>query len=335
MNITQIKKFCRYLRVQVFSERTKGWAKIQCPLAPYLHESGRDSNPSFGIEIKNSRPSTAHCFTCGFTGDLGELITELKYRAGKDSDMDLVEARKMAEEDEEGGGMEIAYADEDEKEGERESIHYFPEDWLETFPHAEDSEDTLAYCESRGVPRWVIKELGLRYDVGEHRICFPIRDDFGDLIGLHGRGLTSDITPKYRMYTYPARKGNNNPQFWYGEDTVDWDKPVVVVESVFDYLSVYRCYKNVICPLTAQISTRKIKRIQDALFLVLIFDSDKPGRKASYKIKKVLKHLPVVDIRLPEGYDPGDLSVGEITDLLEPHLNNMLTNEDFCMKIKG
>lgn len=325
MNNTQIKKFCKALRVQTSSDKTKGWVQAPCPLARYTHQSGKDSNPSFGIEIKNGRSSTAHCFTCGFAGDLVELIIQLRYLAGKNSGFDFKQALKLAEADEQGGGMDLAYAEEEMEEA-KDETWYFPQKWLDTFPDCENSEKGLLYCESkRDLPLWVIRDLDLKYDPVEKRVCFPIRDEEGALIGLHGRGVNKKVKPLYRMYTYPLKKGHNNPKYWYGEEWVDWNKPVVVVESVFDLASVYRVYRNVICPLTAEVSKQKIQRIQDALFLILMFDSDKPGRKASYKIKKQLSHISIADIRLPEGQDPGDLSIPKIKKILKPHLDNVLT----------
>ena len=73
--------------------------------------------------------------------------------------------------------------------------------------------------------------LDLRYDPIERRVCFPIRDFTGALVGLHGRAIDKDTTLKYRMYTVYKQK---NPMIWYGEHWVDFDKPVLLVESVFD-----------------------------------------------------------------------------------------------------
>lgn len=324
MNITQVKKFCRYLGIRDVPDRKKGWVQVSCPLAPYTHESGRDTNPSFGINVKPGRTSNAHCFSCGFRGDLFDLVTTLRAYAGKDCKLDLVAARKMAEDDEDEGGMEIAYADDDAAE--RTNItHYFPEKWLRTFPLCINAEDGMAYLASRDVPRWVTEELLLRFDPTEKRVCFPVRDSEGRLVGLHGRGINKKVKPVYRMYTYPKKNGNNNPLYWYGEDIVDWERPIIVTESVFDFLSVYRCYKNVICPLTAELNKDKINRVRKAVKLILMFDGDKAGRRAAYNMKNQITDVLISEIRLPRGRDPGDLSVSKIKRLIQPHLNNVLT----------
>lgn len=334
MNAAQIRKFCRSLGIKVSVDKTKGWITAQCPLASWTHEKRRDDNPSFGIKVKPGRPSQAHCFTCGFAGDIMDLVLELKARAGKDSRMDLKLAGELAEDDEEGGGLELSYAEEDEKQEAQNTIEYFSEHWCNSFPVCTKSESGLSYFESRGVPRWVVDELGIRFDPNEKRVCFPIRDADKNLVGLHGRAIDDKTKPKYRMYTnlYPAKNHKNNPVFWYGEEWVNWEDPVVIVESVFDLTSVYRVYKNVICPLTAEISIKKIERIKDAFSIILILDSDKAGRKAAYKIKsniyrikKTMPYTKIIDVKLPPGKDPGDLSAAKISTILKPLLENMLT----------
>lgn len=311
-------KFDRLRWTVVSVEPTNKIEEVYCAEVPGTH--------SFVLE---HNLLTGNCFTCGFGGDLMDLVIELKFYAGKSSGMNLKLAEELAEDDEEGGGLELSYIEDDEEEGDKDETVYFFEQWLDSFPECTKSRAGLAYFESRGVPRWVVEELGIRYDPNEKRVCFPIRNNAGHLVGLHGRSINDKIKPKYRMYThtYPLKGGSNNPKYWYGEEWVDWDEPVVVVESVFDLTSVYRVYKNVICPLTAEISVKKIKRIQDALYIILMLDSDKAGRKASYKIKKNLPHITIKEIKLPKGEDPGDLSVSQLSKKLNPLLDNVLTGE--------
>ena len=43
------------------ASRVGGWVTCKCPLAPFLHKSGKDSTPSFGINIDSGK---FNCFAC-------------------------------------------------------------------------------------------------------------------------------------------------------------------------------------------------------------------------------------------------------------------------------
>lgn len=328
MNKELIKQFGLAIRVgQMRINKKAGWVQVKCPLAPWRHKSGRDKNPSFGLYFHPSKMSKAHCFSCGFVGDLHELVTAIKTLSKNDRTYDYKKALQLIALEEEGGGLAFGYGDEDESTRPNE-IHLFKDDWLRSFTPAIKVEAAMAYAAKRGVPEWVVKELKLRYDSREKRICFPVRDFEGRLVGFHGRGIKKKVVPPYRMYTdtYPAKGGKNNPQCWYGESWVDWEKPVVIVESVFDLVAVYEFYKNVICPLTAEITEDKIKRLGDMQRAILMFDGDVAGRRASLKMKKYLPKVKFKDVYLPEGEDAGSIGKTEIVKILKKHLkSNLLT----------
>ena len=289
-----------------------------------------DRNPSFGIEVSPVKISKCHCFSCGFAGELTDLITLLRHKVRKDVEAkapvpnyDFKTALQLIAQEEDGGILSFVHADEEE---DKTVTHYFDEDWLSSFKSYRKFEDARAYLASRNVPKWVADDLDLRFDARERRICFPVRDFNGDLVGLHGRGIDKHPIPPYRMYTdtYPNKGGHNNPLIWYGEDKVDFEKPVVVVESVFDYARVYECYKNVICPLTAEIKKDKILRVQDMVVCIDMFDGDDPGRRASSRMRKELSHVRFKTIRLKEGTDPGKMSVMDVRKILKKYLKTYL-----------
>jgi len=293
---------------------------MSCPLAAWRHDTGIDRNPSFGVYVHEKKPSRAFCFSCGFTGDLMDVVLEIKQNTGKSDQIDFKQAMRLAEADGTKEGLELAYYTEAKTD---KDIYFFNEHWLSSFMSCVDSEDGLNYCLKRGVPTWVVRELGLVYDSSESRVCFPIRDFDGRLVGLHGRSTNDNVQPVYRMYTdtYPVKGGRTNPDCWFGESTVQLDYPVVVVESVFDYARVYEVYKNVVCPLTASVNERKILRLQDSLFLIKMMDADKAGRSLSYKLKKTLLNVPQKDIYLPEGKDPADLTSSQVRKYIKSVLN--------------
>ena len=290
------------------------WVTAHCLLAPWRHGGGSDRHPSFGVE---SGPGVGrvHCFSCSYTGNQVSLLIELsRLLRGRRHDLDLR------------GAMAMAAAAEDEVDGsawdwDPEAVDdradsRFPEAWLDAFPRAWHGRRSHPYLASRGVPGAVAEALDLRIDPDEGRACFPVRDWDGRLVGLHGRAWDPDAVPRYRMYTYLGQK---SPLAWLGEDWIDPSRPVVVVESVFDLASVYRTYRNVACPLTASVDRRKARRVECLQHVVLMMDGDEAGSRASRYLASVLGSGSVVEsVEVPEGRDPGSMSVAEVSAVLAP-----------------
>lgn len=325
MTPEQAKQFCKALKIPVGESRRKGWVEVPCPLAPWRHSKGTDSNPSFGIRVGVQSVAQVHCFSCAYSGDLIDLVMELRHLSEKDSRYDFKLAMQIAETVEEEAGLELAFYDDKAKQG-PPPVYYFPESWLDTFPSCLKAEDGLLYCQSRSVPKWVIKELDLRYDPLQRRVCFPVRDFAGDLVGFHGRAIDKDNPLTYRMYTYPQKGGHNNPQFWFGEHLLDLDKPVLAVESVFDHARAYEVYRNTACPLTAEINKDKVDRMRDVLCMITMLDGDKAGRRGAAKLRKGLEpHTHCININIPDDLDPGKMSTVSIRKLLDPALKALVS----------
>lgn len=295
-----------------------GWVISRCPLGPWRHEGGESGPEVFGVKIETGDPST-HCFSCGWGGKLSDLTLTMRYLNKKDPHIQVKwsEVDALIEEAEQ--SMEFDFDSPDIEEmlfGKKAKPHYFPEWWLDSFPDAWTIKKARSYLQERNVPWSVVKALDLRCDTKEERICFPVRDFKGNLVGLHGRAINEGVEPRYRMYTYA---GKNNPIHWLGESWVDLTKPILVVEGPFDLASAYRVYRNVVSPLFANPSIEKLHRMADALEWITFFDRGKGGDAGRSRITRYLGDDHVLHhIVPPEGRkDPGECSVEEIAKKLE------------------
>lgn len=80
MNTQQVVHFLEALGCSGI--RTNGLqVSTSCPLAPWLHPGGKDSNPSFGV--KAGDPSLFNCFSCQSKGTLRTLVREYERHSGK------------------------------------------------------------------------------------------------------------------------------------------------------------------------------------------------------------------------------------------------------------
>ena len=314
-----VEKLAPHIGTTVSSYRA-GWAVMSCPFGPWRHESGKDAHPSFGIKVNPTKPSICKCFSCGFGGDLTDLLLELgiEYKKSPSSEYDLSKALEIVsyELDE----LEFDTDIPDYKQGKSQTPTFFeyPEWWLHSFPFAIKFTDAKTYLWNRGISLEHAKELDLRYDAMQKRVCFPFRDFKGRLAGMQGRAVDPKKEPRYYFYDYGEHK---NMQVWLGEHTINLDRPVVLVEGPFDYASVHRVYKNVLASFSAGISVEKLQRVGEAREIITFYDHGKGGDQARKRIRKVLKGTPILDLIPSEFFgDPGATPLDEIIEMLQNHV---------------
>ena len=295
---------------------TKTWWGIRCPLASFRHEHGTDSSPSFRVKINPTGQSRMRCFSCQWGGNLYDLVLELKHYA---ADADLATLLNMAQKEDDEGELKLeAPVEEDPTK-----IWPYPAHWLESFPTVFNSGLALHYLKTarKGgpIPTAIAAELDLRWDPDSKRIAFPYWTKAGEIVGLHGRAISSATQPKYMMYPYA---GHTNPHCWVGEDTIDFDKPVVIAESVFDYARTYQVYRNVLTPRTANVWGHQLDRILEAGEIVTLFDPDQAGTKARQMVTGYFKSkAPFTTVRhvhLSDDMDAGDHTPEALAAELSP-----------------
>lgn len=332
MDKVSVRQFARYVGTKIDTISSQGWAQCRCPLAPWLHDSGKDSNPSAAISIKPGGESVFTCFTCE-SHDLSGLLMRMRELGAKGTKYNFKEAMALLAVEEEETLVPVIkeYGDSGvEDDGNNDTI--FPEEWLAKFRPARTSQDAMAYLRRRGVHPHLVEEMDVRWDPKRRTVCFPLRDQYGALCGLRGRRVapTAD-QPSYHMYkTVDGPEGRYNRRVWLGEHIVDWELPVVMVESVFDYAAVLPAYSNVVAPLTVGMSEKKVRRMAAATEIVTLFDQGKGGNKARLLIDKHLpnnKRTHLIPAGPPgswvggdEATDPGEMRLPDILRLLQDHV---------------
>jgi len=184
------------------------------------------------------------------------------------------------------------------------------------------------------------------YDRKRDRITFPIRDIFGNLVGVSGR-QPEGVLPKYKIYSgierYDGKEvkgelGETFPEYssqsvkdhiygahhWYDELNTATDGQVILVEGYKARLWVEQCGWDHVGGLMGTAMTSQQERIIRSLGAdVWVFmDNDKPGRRASRDICWRLSDssLRVYECHYPAGHDghqPDDLTEDEIRQTLE------------------
>lgn len=288
------------------------YALANCPLAEWRHENKKDSHPSFRVSL-GSKKSWGKCYACNWKGPLGDLLMELQAR--KATDVDYKTAYEII--DKEWAGLTIEISLDDSKAQGPQTVP-FPESLLNSYPRAINCTEAMEYLtQVRRMPVEAIEAWDLRWDGSRKRVCFPIRDEDGTFVGLHGRTTVGE-EPKYLAYTYQKKV---NHHILLGADRMDVDRPVVVAESVFDAARVWQCYRNVVTPRTASLDAPMLKQLGGIFHLILVFDPDKAGDRAVSEIIKARPKSRITTVvQLPKMKDADALGAQALAPLLKDAL---------------
>ena len=152
-------------------------------------------------------------------------------------------------------------------------------------------------------------ECRVRYDPKANRIVLP---HFwkGDLVGWQTRQLADDGGPKYK----------NTPEFPKSETIYrlpdDLTKTPIVVESVMSVVSKVHIYPWICATFGATVSDRQCQMLSAFPRVVLWFDNDPAGWKATERVASYLaRYTDVLIVDNPWDADAGDLNEAEFCRL--------------------
>jgi DNA primase len=141
------------------------------------------------------------------------------------------------------------------------------------------------------------------------RLMFPILDSTGHAVGFGGRAI-GDFEPKYLNSSESPVFSKGRILFNYSaaRHAIRKKERVILVEGYFDVVRMVEAgLEEVIAPMGTALTDEQADLLaRSAPTVFLLYDSDKPGQKASFKAADVLlgKGLTVRMVTLPEGEDP-------------------------------
>lgn len=284
MKKTDIVKFLHLIGGENIKEANE-WVRASCPFAPYLHSSGSDSRPSFGISI--GPQSHYHCFSCQKSGPLTLLVTSLCMLEGKDN----MEAREFVMTHE-----ELAPRSYEELKDDVPLSTLSPL-VLKKFVRAHPG---LSFCKERGITQADINEWELYWDSYQGRLIIPVFNKKRRLVGIRGRTM-GDGKPKYKEYSelYPTKTSPKAHGVWFGENFMEVpdDHRLILVEGELDAIAIRRALSGVntrrygiLASMGASLAEKQVRAIQALKNpLLLFFDNDEAGMLAKMKILKKVK----------------------------------------------
>lgn len=299
-----------------------------CP----FHKGGMETRPSFWVSRTNGNWG---CFSCHTGGkNLQALLQQLGISAVSYKVV-LEEAEKEAKRT----ARHRQILKEAKDAADFRGTHILPEallgvyDWTPT----ELVED--------GFDEDLILEHDIGYDKERERITYPIRDVYGNLVGISGR-QPDGKTPKYKVYTgwhkfdgkqYPGELGEDFPSYkaddvrnhlWRGQFVFkdllnNKHDQLIVVEGYKAALWMVQCgwfYTVAVMGSMTSARQERLIRTMGADVWVLL-DANEPGRIGSEKICRRLadgsfKVFEGSYGSLPEWVQPDNLADEELNKIL-------------------
>ena len=287
------------------------WLMTNCILAPWRHDGGTDSKPSFGIHIVEDGASVFHCFTCKSKGTLPRLVRLYEEYTGEDRS-GVLDGLSMGE------MLGPQLPEWDNRSVTTKDKLGVPLD--EMLVDAYEPAAHHPYLRRRGITPNTAERLGLRVDpdnYGVERILFPVRAPNGGLYGFSGRA-TTHAEPRVRDYHGLPKK-----LLLLGSHLIEQDttKSIVVVEGLFDFAKVFQAGYRAVAVMFSGITEPQARILKTFGSPVISFlDNDKAGEKGHKELLKKLGNVvPVLEVPYPRRgangktpKDPGDLSEEQI-----------------------
>lgn len=295
-------------------KKTGNSIMVNCP----IHKGGLERTPSCGITLSEIVKSNgakvpagyAHCFTCGYTATLTQMISDLfgvkdygnfgaqwliknfvtlEIQSRPDLNLDLRRRTYVKE------------------------SNYVPEKEL----------DSYRYYHPYMFARRMTKEIIERYDVGYDKntkcLTFPVRDLSGGTLFIARRSVQGKFfnypkeieKPLYGIYElnkFLKEGGRKVPSTGALISNVDM---VYVTESIINALTVNVYGRWAVATNGCQFSELQVEQMKKlpTKEIVIAYDGDEQGRIAAYKLKYRLKTSKIVSmLEVPDDRDINDLS---------------------------
>ena len=279
-------------------DKHNGNLLISCP----IHKSGCENKPSCTVALSTEtdlEPGFTHCFTCGYSAPLTQLITDVFNEDDISFGEDWIRERF---------GTTLV-----------SSVEYLPEIVLEK-PKIEKTfldESILTeydyyhpYMWYRKLSKEVVDMFRVGYDKNRDAITFPVYDE------------------KHRLVMVTARSVNTK-RFWIPADV---QKPVYLLYHLLEnnIKTAYVCESQIntlymwslgypSCGLFGTGSETQYETLRKCGIrnFVTLFDGDEAGQKGAYRFRKNMpKDCFITTVNLPAGKDVNDLSAEQIKELL-------------------
>ena len=272
---------------------------VACP----YHKGGQERRPSAGIKKSDG---TFHCFTCGETHSLQEMISHCFGRYD-----DLIGAfgwewllkNFLTVSVEERKGIELNLS----RDTTEKVSSYISEAELDEYRVYHP------YMWKRKMTPEVVDIFDIGYDKKTQCITFPVRDVRGNCVFIARRSVNT------KFFNYPA--GAEKPVYGLYElsQLPEYPREVIICESMIDAIYFWTVGKYAVAlnGLGNELQFRQLKEMPCRKF-ILCTDSDDAGMRARRRIHKNIRNKLITEYVLPASRkDANDCTLDELMNLQE------------------
>ena len=259
--------------------------QTNCP----FHKNGQERKPSFGINIDDGK---CHCFTCGWSGSVSEMISELfgYIDDGKYGTKWLIKRFNSLEIE----TRPMIFTGDIRNRRETQEINEITEEELDSYRYIHP------YMYERGLTDDIIERFDIGYDSKRDCLTFPIKDLSGKVVFVATRSV------KTKFFGLP--KEQSKPIYCANMFTSGKYSEAMITESFLNCLTGWKY--NV--PSMAMIGTGNQFQYEILSKLpvrtyILAFDPDDAGRKATERFRHYVKGKIIKELDYQDSRDINDL----------------------------
>ncbi len=270
---------------------------IKDRLEEYLNNKGINTRKNFKCLVcggGDKTPPMAYkdnmvkCFSCGFTGDIYDLIgaeyglTEFKDQLDKAKEIFYIyEPEELKQQ---GNQIKVTNADKPIKQN---TNNPGPKNYQDYILSCHGKVGETDYFIKRGLTKNTIDKFKLGYDPKARAAIIPVSKTYYISRSIEGKQyLNLKNTPSQIFNSHYLRKHNN--------------RPIFITEGAMDALSIEEVGSQAIgLNGTSNISKLldKLKSIEDKPILIISLDNDGPGEDAALKLEDGLNKLNIPNIK--------------------------------------
>lgn len=268
---------------------------VTCP----VHSEHREKHPSCGICIDENSDKYGiwHCFTCGASGKIQDLVALC-------FNQDLIFANEWLEE--RFGDIFVVHQEIlPEIELTTSKKEYLDEEIINQYKYFHP------YMFERGLSEEIIRKFSIGCTEDGKYITFPCWDIHNNLIGIFKRSTVG------KEFIIP--KNIEKPIYLLNFILQENITKVFVCEGIFDALVMWTYGFPAICLFGAGTSKAQIDLLNSTGIrnYILMYDNDLAGRKGAERFKQFIrKDVFVTDIIMPKGKDCASCTKEEILSLI-------------------
>ncbi|MCM1370480.1 MAG: DNA primase [Clostridium sp.] len=172
-------------------------------------------------------------------------------------------------------------------------------------------------------------------DIFYNRIMFPLYDIQGRIVAYSGRIYNQKSDSKYinTMETEIFKKGEILYNYHRAKEEARTKNQIIIVEGFMDVIRLYSIgIKNVVASMGTAVTRQQVNLLKRlSKNIILLFDGDKAGAKATYSCSNELIKVGIIPkiVRLEENLDPDDYVKKYGSQKIIDKINNPINIMDF------